>query len=147
MRTIIGATPARPSFTADLSGDVVATIAGHATFSRSGPSGLVPALDMGLGLLGVQGAVLFTLSSDSRPARGSHRVTRRRDGRDRIRARVVLGPLERPLAELRARSGRLTIVSATDRRITGRFVLSAVGERSREPLRVVIRGSFVARAA
>jgi len=110
MRTIIGATRARPSFTADLSGDVVATIAGHATFSRSGPSGMVPALDLGLGLLGVQGAVLFTLSSDSR-------------------------------------SGRLTIVSATDRRITGRFVLSAVGERSREPLRVVIRGSFVARAA
>ena len=146
MRTIIGATRARPSFTADLSGDVVATIAGHATFSRSGPSG-VPALDLGLGLLGVQGAVLFTLSNDSRPARGSHRVTRRRDGRDRLRARVVLGPLERPLAELRARSGRLTIISATDRRITGRFVLSAVGERSREPLRVVIRGSFVARAA
>ncbi len=147
MRTIIGATRARPSFTADLSGDVVATIAGHATFSHSGPSGMAPALDLGLGLLGVQGAVLFTLSSDSRPARGCHRVTRRRDGRDRIRARVVLGPLERPLAELRARSGRLTIVSATDRRITGRFVLSAVGERSREPLRVVIRGSFVARAA
>ena len=146
MRTIIGATRAHPSFTADLSGDVVATIAGHATFSHSEPFGMVP-LDLGLGLLGVQGAVLFTLSSDSRPARGSHRVTRRRDGRDRLRAQVVLGPLERPLAELRARSGRLTIVSATDRRITGRFVLSAVGERSREPLRVVIRGSFVARAA
>ena len=108
---------------------------------------MVPALDLGLGLLGVQGAVLFTLSSDSRPARGSHRVTRRRDGRDRLRAQVVLGPLERPLAELRARSGRLTIVSATDRRTTGRFVLSAVGGRSLEPLRVVIRGSFVARAA
>jgi hypothetical protein len=147
MRTIIGAVRARPSFTAHLSGDVVATIAGHATFSRSEHSGMVPSLDLGLGLLGVQGAVLFTLSSDPRAARGSHRITARRDGRDRIRARVVLGPLERPLAELLAQSGRLTIVSATERRIAGRFELSAVGERSREPLRVVIRGSFVARAA
>jgi hypothetical protein len=147
MRTIIGAVRARPSFTARLSGDVVATIAGHATFSRSEQSEMVPSLDLGLGLLGVQGAVLFTLSSAPRSARGSHRITGRRDGRDRIRARVVLGPLERPLAELLARSGRLTIVSATERRIAGRFELSAVGERSRETLRVVIRGSFVARAA
>jgi hypothetical protein len=139
----------RPTFTADLSGDVVATIDGHATFSHADPRpGRAPTLDLGLGLLGVQGAVLFTLSGGSRPVRGNHRVTGRPDGRDRIRARVVLGPLERPLADLWARSGRLTIVSVTDARIEGRFMLSAAGrERSREPLRIVIRGSFVARAA
>jgi hypothetical protein len=140
---------ARPTFTADLSGDVVASIDGHATFSRAtGRPGERPSFDLGLGLLGVQGAVLFTLTSGGRPAAGSHRVTGRPDGRDRIRARVVLGPLERPLAELWARSGQLTIVSAGGSRISGRFMLSAVGrERSREPLRVVVRGSFVARAA
>jgi hypothetical protein len=149
MRIIPGLGRARPTFTADLSGDVVATIDGHATFTHAaGRPGHDPRFDLGLGLLSVQGAVLFTLSNGRRPSPGSHRVTGRSDGRDRIRARVVLGPLERPLADLRARSGRLTIVSATQARIEGRFVLSAIGrERDREPLRVVIRGSFVARAA
>jgi hypothetical protein len=149
MRTISGLGRARPTFTADVSGDVVATIDGHATFSRAADSpGGPPLLDLGLGLLGVQGAVLFTLTTGTRPALGSHRVTGRIDGRDRIRARVVLGPLERPLADLRARSGRLTIVSASDSRIEGRFVLSAVGRQpSRGPLTLVLRGSFIARAA
>lgn len=149
MRIITGLGRSRPTFTADVSGDVIATIDGHASFTRSAAlAGQLPIYDLGLGLLGVQGAVLFTLSNGSRPVPGSHRVTGRPDGRDRIRARVVLGPLERPLADLRARSGRLTIVSASDARIEGRFVLSAVGrERSPEPLRVVIRGSFAARAA
>jgi hypothetical protein len=147
MFAFLGSRRTLPTFTAEVSGDVTATIDGHATFSRVCRPGVAPTLDLGLGLLGVQGAVLFTLTGDHRPAPGGHRVTRRRDGDDRIRARLVLGPLERPLAELRARSGSLTILSASDTWIEGRFVLSAIGERTRQPLRLTVRGSFVARAA
>jgi len=37
--------------------------------------------------------------------------------------------------------------SGSDRRIASRFVLFAIGERSREPLRLVVRGTLAARAA
>jgi hypothetical protein len=147
MFAIMRSDRARPTFTAELSGDVVATIHGEATFSRAARPGAGPVLDLGLGLLGVQGAVLFTLTTDRRPGPGGHPILEHWNGYDHIRARVVLGPLERPLAELRARSGKLTIVSASDSRIAGRFVLSAIGERSREPLRLIVRGRFAARAA
>src|SRR5262245_19056679 len=147
MFAIIRSGRPHPTFTAEVSGDVVATIDGEATFTRAGRHKVGAALDLGLGLLGVQGAVLFTLTADSRPGPGSHRITGLWNGYDHIRARVVLGPLERPLAELRARSGQLTIASVSDTRIAGGFVLSAIGERRREPLRLVVRGRFVARAA
>jgi len=136
------------SFSAQLTGDVTATLAGEATFSQvPGQTGALPVFGLALGPLSAQGAVFFRVMSGSRPGPGSYSISRRGDGSDAVRATVLLGPVERPFGEFQAQSGTLRIISATDARLAGTFSLDTTGvQRSREGLRLSLSGSFTARA-
>jgi hypothetical protein len=137
-----------PSFSAQLAGDVTTTLVGEATFSQvPGPTGARPVFGLALGPLSAQCGVFFRVMSGSRPAPGSYPISCRGDGSDAIRATVVLGPVERPFGEFQARSGTLTIVSASDATLVGTFSLETTGlQRSREGLQLSLSGSFTARA-
>ncbi|MFL5494300.1 MAG: hypothetical protein ACJ8DC_07960 [Gemmatimonadales bacterium] len=142
--------PARhsASFSTQLTGDVTTTLVGEATFSQiPGQRGARPVFGLALGPLSAQGAVFFRVMSGSRPGPGTYPISCRGDGSDAVRATVVLGPVERPFGEFQARSGTLTIVSASDARLVGTFSLETTGlERSREGLQLSLSGSFTARA-
>jgi hypothetical protein len=137
------------SFSAVLSGDVKATIAGEARFGqvRGGPSA-PDVFSLTLGADSPQGAVLFTYPGASGFHVGSYRVTEAvREGE--LQGLVVLGSADHAEGVFRATGGILTITSVSDVEITGRFAVDAEGFLASAPDRehrpVSISGSFVAR--
>jgi hypothetical protein len=136
-------------FTADITGDVQAAIGGDAVFSELQASdGASPTFSLLLGPLSAQGAVLLSWTSKSRPSRGIYPIAGWEEQTGHFRALVVLGPVERPLAELQASRGALKIISASNTRLIGSFTFVAVARQlSRAPLRVALTGSFTARAS
>jgi hypothetical protein len=137
------------SFTAVITGDVQATIGGDAAFSELPASdGASSIFRLLLGPLSAQGAVLLSWRGDSPPVRGIYAISGWEDSFDHVEGLMMLGPVERPLAELQADSGTLRIVEATNARLVGSFAFTAVGRQgSRVPLRLSLSGSFTARAS
>jgi hypothetical protein len=142
--------PVRSSagFTAHISGDVRAAIGGDATFGAlPAPEGGSPVFRLLLGPLSAQGCVLLTWTSGSLPVRGIYPIGDGDSSPDRIGGLVLLGPVERPLAELRVESGTLRILAASRRGLVGSFALAAVGwPRNPKQLRISLSGDFRARS-
>lgn len=147
------ASPDAPSdsFKAALTGAVRATISGKATFGRvSNESGAPEVFTLSLGTDSSRGAVLFTRARSGELKVRSYTVSDIGHGSDEVQALVMLGRADRPEGVFRARSGTLTITSASDHLITGHFTLAATGflksGPEREDRQVYVSGSFTARA-
>jgi hypothetical protein len=136
------------SFTVEITVDVRATIRGDAIFSELPQSdGASSMFRLLLGPLSAQAAVLFSWRGNSRPARGMYPISRWEEPSDQVHGLVLLGPVERPLAELHAEAGTLRIIEASDSWLVGSFAFAAIGRpRIREPLRLSLFGWFRARA-
>ena len=104
-----------------------------------------------LGCCSHQGAILFTRRSGTPLDVGRYRISERANGADEILALVLTGSPTRPTGAFRGQSGWLVVTAASDRSLTGRFQLDAIGFRAAEPERedrpVNVTGSFSATAA
>jgi hypothetical protein len=147
-----GAVPtARSFFRAELRGDIATSASGEGEFGAiraiDGPSA---AFVISLGVCGNQSAILFTRRSGTPLGVGRYRISQAADGADEILALVLSGSATRPTGAFRGESGWLVITSASDRLITGRFELDAIGvlasESQREDRDVSVTGSFSASA-
>ena len=139
--------PRPAGFTARLSGDIQSELSGEAGFSaQPAPDGFSWACELFLGHLGAQGGVVLRWVGRSGPSTGHYWITGGFESSDHVRGRVFLGPAERPIAELDAESGTLTIAESRDGVVRGSFTLAAVGrERAGSSLHVRLTGSFTAR--
>jgi hypothetical protein len=147
---VVPATHRNHVFTAELTGDATAKFFGDATFARvEGGIGAPSVFTLDLGQESPGGAILFTRASGSRLSLGTYTISDRGDGSDDLQALVMLGRTERPTGVFRAQSGTLTITSASDTALAGRFTLAATGFLASDPdaddRQVSASGSFRAR--
>ena len=143
-----GAEP-RSSFRAEVRGDVTSTAWGEAEFGAvQNPDRSSGTFVVSLGVCGEQSAVLFTRRSGTPLAVGRYRISERANGADEILALVLTGSPTRPTGAFRGESGWLMVTAASDRLITGRFQVDAIGflaaEPQREDRRVSVTGSLSA---
>lgn len=140
------------SFRAEVRGDFATSASGEAEF------GAIQAADrssaafvVSLGVCGQQSAILFTRRSGAPLAVGRYRISERANGADEILALLLTGSPTRPTGVFRGESGWLVVTAASDRLITGRFQVDAIGflaaEPQREDRRVNVTGSLSATAA
>ena len=88
---------------------------------------------LSLGADGTDGSVLFTRTNGGRLTPGTYAISGRDDGSDELRVLVMTGSATRPTGVFRAQSGHLTITSATDNVIRGRFQVQATGFFASDP--------------
>jgi hypothetical protein len=141
----------RPFFRAELRGDLATSASGAAEFGAiRATDGSSAAFVISLGVCGNQSAILFTRRSGTPLGVGRYRISQAADGADEILALVLSGSATRPTGAFRGESGWLVITAASDRLITGRFELDAIGvlasESQREDRDVSVTGSFSATA-
>jgi hypothetical protein len=143
-----GAEP-RPSFRAEVRGDVISNAWGEAEF------GAVQTADhsstafvVTLGVCSEQSAILFTRRSGTPLAVGRYRISERANGADETLALVLTGSPTRPTGVFRGESGWLVVTAASDRFTAGQFQIDAIGFTAAEPgqedQHVNVSGSFTA---
>jgi hypothetical protein len=138
----------RSFFRAELRGDLATSAFGEAEFGAiRAIDGSSDAFVVSLGVCGHQGAVLFTRRSGTPLGVGRYRISEAAEGGDEILALVLPGSATRPTGAFRGQSGWLVITAASDRLITGRFQLDAIGLLGRrEDRHVSVTGLFSATA-
>jgi hypothetical protein len=136
----------RSFFRAELRGDLATSAFGEAEFGAiRAIDGSSDAFVVSLGVCGHQGAVLFTRRSGTPLGVGRYRISEAAEGADEILALVLPGSATRPTGAFRGQSGWLVITAASDRLITGRFQLDAIGLLGRrEDRHVSVTGLFSA---
>lgn len=112
-----GAAVERPGFEAQVRGAVETTMRGTTTFTPS-------ALTLSAGDGG--GTLVFTASDGAGLASGRYDVSPTASTPS-INALFIAGTPSRPLGVFRGSEGALTVTTATEQRIVGRFELEAVG--------------------
>jgi hypothetical protein len=126
--------PSEASFyLAELHGDLHASPRGTATFGAAGGDGAQPVFTLSLGADGTNGSVLFTRMNGARLVPGTYAISDRDDGSDEIRALVMTGTASQATGVFRGQSGYLTVTSATDNVIQGRFQVDAKGFLASNP--------------
>jgi len=137
---------------ADIRGDLVTSISGEGGFGTvRNPDGSLGAVVVSLGVCSDKGAILFTRRSGTPLGVGRYQISEGASGGDEMMALVLAGPPTHPTAVFRGQSGWLVVTAASDRFITGRFQIGAIGFLAAEPQRedrhVNVSGSFSATAA
>jgi hypothetical protein len=98
-----------------------------------------------------QGTILFTQRNGTPLAVGRYSISEGANEPDEILALVLTGSPTRPTGTFRGQAGWLVVTAASDRVITGRFHVDAIGFLAAEPQRedrhVTVDGSFSAAAA
>jgi hypothetical protein len=126
--------PTGPAFLlAELHGDLHASPHGTARFGAVETRGGPTMFTLSLGNDGADGSVLFTRTNGGRLTPGTYAVSGRDDGSDEIRALIMTGSAIRPTGVFRGHAGYLTITSATDNVIRGRFQVAATGFLASDP--------------
>ena len=124
-----GAAADRPGFEAEVRGAIETTMHGVSRFS---PSALTlstgESSDEGDRRL-VGGTLVFAASDGAGLTSGSYDVSRRSPGSriPFVNTLYIAGTPSRPIGVFRGSAGALTITTATEQRIAGRFELDAVG--------------------
>ena len=149
---LAGGAEMHSSFRAEIRGDVATSAWGDAEFGAlQNPDRSSGAFVVSLGVCSHQGAILFTRRNGAPLDVGRYRISEGANGADEILALVLTGPPTRPTGAFRGQSGWLVVTAASDRRLTGRFQLDAIGLRAAEPQRedrrVNVTGSLSAAAA
>jgi hypothetical protein len=150
-RPVVGAEP-QPSFRAEVRGDVTSSASGEAEFGAvPNPDRSSGAFVLTLGVCSPQGAILFTQRNGTPLGVGRYRISEGGNQPDEILALVLTGSPTRPTGTFRGESGWLVVTAASDRLLTARFQVDAVGflaaEPNREDRRVNVAGSLSAAAA
>lgn len=129
-----GAAVERPGFEAEVKGAVETTMRGTPAFS---PSALTLSADDSSDR---GGTLVFAASDGAGLATGSYAVSPK--GRSPfVNAVFIAGIPSRPIGVFRGSAGALTVTTATEQRIAGRFELEAVGVADSAAVRV--SGSFL----
>jgi hypothetical protein len=131
--TILPAPTESSSFIAEFHGDLHASSRGTARFGAVEGGAGATMFSLSLGADGADGSVLFTRTNGGRMTPGTYAVSGRDDGSDEIRALVMTGSATRPTGVFRGHAGYLTITSATDNVIRGRFQVAATGFLASDP--------------
>lgn len=144
--------PAQTPERADIRGDLVTSISGEGGFGTvRNPDGSLGAFVVSLGVCSDKGAILLTRRSGTPLGVGRYQISEDANGGDEMLALVLAGPPTHPTAVFRGQSGWLAVTAASDRFITGRFQIGAIGFLAAEPQRedrhVNVSGSFSATAA
>jgi hypothetical protein len=146
-----GDTVSMSAFEAELRWDLATSASGEATFGKietMDPSSAVFVIS--LGVCGQQSAILFTRRNGTPLSVGSYRVSEAANGTDEIMALVLTGQPTHPSGVFRGQSGWLTVTSASDRLLIGRFQVDAIGwlvtEPHKENRSMTVTGSFSASA-
>ena len=142
----------RSSFRAEVRGDVTSTAWGEAEFGAvQNPDRSSGAFVVSLGVCSPRSAILFTQRTGTPLGVGRYRISEGANEPDEILALVLTGSPTRPTGTFRGQSGWLVVTAASDRLITGRFQVNAIGflaaEPNREDRRVNVTGSLSAAAA
>jgi hypothetical protein len=140
----------RSSFVAAVRGSAGGEASGDAEFGPAQPAGSAAPFVLSLGARGDQSAILFTRRSGTPLGVGRYRISDQGDGAGEILALVMTGSASHPTGVFRGRSGWLVVAEASDRRLTGRFHIDAVGILATAPeledRPVTATGSFSALA-
>jgi hypothetical protein len=120
-------------FLGELRGDLHASPRGTARFGTVGGGASATMFTLSLGADGVDGSVLFTRTNSGRLTAGTYAISGGDNGTDEIRALVMTGSATRPTGVFRGQSGYLTVTSATDNVIRGRFQVTAIGFLASDP--------------
>ena len=141
----------RSSFRAEVRGDVATTASGDAEFGAvQNPDRSSGAFVVSLGVCSTQGAILFTRRNGTPLGPGRYRISEAGDEADEILALVLPGSPTRPTGVFRGQSGWLLVTAASDRLLTGRFQVDAIGFLAAEPEKedqtVTVAGRFSAAA-
>ena len=147
-----GVTTGPSFFHAEARGDVTSNAWGEAEFGAvQNPDRSPGVFVVSLGTCSHQGAILFTRRSGTPLDVGRYRISVAADGEDEVLALVITGRPTNPTGAFHGRSGWLVVTAASDRLITGRFQLDAIGflaaEPNREDRHVNVTGSLSATAA
>jgi hypothetical protein len=138
-------------FLGKVRGDVSADASGPAEFGlvRSGDDS-PQVFVVSLGGRGELSAIMFTHMSGTPLGVGRYRISDSGEGSDEVLALVMTGSPTNPTGVFRGRSGWLVVTAASDRLLTGRFEVDAIGfraaEQEREDRVVTASGSFSAGA-
>jgi len=140
------------SFHAEVRGDVASSASGEAEFGAvQSPDGSSGAFVVSLGACSQQGSILFTRRSGAPLEVGRYRISAAAEGQDEILALLLTGSPTHPTGAFRGESGWLVVTAASDRLITGRFHVDAIGFLATEPQRedrhVNVTGSLSAAAS
>jgi hypothetical protein len=140
----------RSSFVAAVRGSAGGEASGDAEFGPAQPAGSAAPFVLSLGARGDQSAILFTRRNGTPLGVGRYRISDQGDGAGEILALVMTGSASHPTGVFRGRSGWLVVAEASDRRLTGRFHIDAVGILATAPeledRPVTATGSFSALA-
>ena len=152
MATPASFTERESSFRAEVRGDITSTAWGEAEFGAvQNPDRSSGAFVVSLGTCSPNGAILFTRRSGAPLEVGRYRISTGADGENEILALVITGRPTHPTGAFHGRSGWLVVTAASDRRITGRFQVDAIGFLAAEPQQedrhVNVTGSLSATAA
>ena len=144
-----GGAESRSSFRAEVRGDVTSTAWGEAEFGAvQNPDRSSGAFVVSLGVCSPRSAILFTQRNGTPLGVGRYRIAEDANEPDEILALVLTGSPTRPTGTFRGQAGWLVVTAASDRVITGRFQVDAIGflaaEPSREDRRVNVTGSLSA---
>jgi hypothetical protein len=147
-----GGAETQSPFRAEIRGDVTSSAWGDAEFGAvQNPDRSSGAFVVSLGACSHQGAILFTRRSGAPLEVGRYRISAGANGEDEILALVITGRPTNPTGAFRGESGWLVVTAASDRLITGRFHVDAIGfvaaEPQREDRHVKVDGSLSAAAA
>jgi hypothetical protein len=144
-----GGAESRSSFRAEVRGDVTSTAWGEAEFGAvQNPDRSSGAFVVSLGVCSPRSAILFTQRNGTPLGVGRYRIAEDANEPNEILALVLTGSPTRPTGTFRGQAGWLVVTAASDRVITGRFQVDAIGflaaEPSREDRRVNVTGSLSA---
>ena len=142
----------RSSFRAEVREDVTSNAWGEAGFGAvQNPDRSSGAFVVSLGMCSHQGTILFTQRNGTPLAVGRYSISEGANEPDEILALLLTGSPTRPTGTFRGQAGWLVVTAASDRVITGRFHVDAIGFLAAEPQRegrhVTVDGSFSAAAA